>query len=240
MVRFTPVLMLPALILTGRIRLSIGFFLGSLVTLILSGPWSSWEFLTQVLPAMSDVSGMRRCPALHVLVLCLLDSLPISDWAGYFPALATLVTGILYGCLLAVFFLSRKELSTESIVLLACFLPPLFAGKNDHHYTLAIFPVMAGMAVYVRDWMAELTPKEPEPSEEDHITQRRSRSELAFLYLWPVVLIPSFYYWYPCKTVSDIIAWIGPFDTHGLLTLSSTAAFALLFQRMRKNGEALI
>lgn len=238
MVRFTPVLMLPVLILTGRFRLAGSFMMGALATLILSGPWSSWEFFTRVLPSMSDVSRMRDCPAIHVQVLHLLDAWAPSAWAGYFSTIATVASGLVYVVVLALFWAFRRRLTTETIVLLACFLPPLFAGKNTHHYAVAVLPVMSGMVIFGNLVFQRIGLFPSEAGQGEKGREFSSRKAAVFLLFWPVALIPSFYYWYPCKRLVDKLAWNTSISTSSFLVLSNLAAFCLLLVLLIKPGTA--
>jgi hypothetical protein len=218
MVRVTPVLILPVLAATRRWRLAVAFCVGALLTLLLSGPFSSWEFFTRVLPTMSDVGGMRHCPAFHVLVLYLLDASAPTAWASHFQALATAASGFLYLGILLLFWRARGRLSTDSVVLLSLYLPPLLAGKNPHHYTLALFPVIAGMVSLAcfgaARWRGEETALERNPLP---------------LVLWPLVLLPSFYYWFPAKALMDTLAGATPLNGNAWFILGNLATFAILF-----------
>jgi hypothetical protein len=196
MVRVTPVLMVPALVLAFRWRLTAAFAVGALGALVISGPHTSYVFFTQVMPTMSDVGGMRHCPAFHVLVLHAVDTLAPHTgdpgwWVGNASRIGILASGLFYsGVLLWVFF-RRSALRTEHLVLIGCYLAPLFAGKNPHHYTLALFPVLAVSLLFVRRFGD---------------TNRGHRREYICPILWVFALVPCLHYWPPLKLVVD---WIG-------------------------------
>lgn len=217
MVRLTPILMLPVFILAARWRISFAFVAGSLAALLLSGPSASLEFFTEVLPTMSDVSEMRHCPAFHVLILRTLDT--AAEWTGSpqgwgIDRLASILgTGFFFAAILAMVHRCRVRLTTLDLFLLACFLPPLLAGKNPHHYALALFPILLGSLLVVR---AALEAETPAP---------RLR-----MILWIILLLPAFHYWKPCNDLVDWLAEIGPFSRNTLFILGNLGAFLLFFR----------
>ncbi|MCA9414745.1 MAG: DUF2029 domain-containing protein [Candidatus Omnitrophica bacterium] len=215
MVRLTPILMIPVFLVTFRWRIALSFVVGSFLALLVSGPISSWEFFTQVLPTMSDVSEMRHCPSFHVLILRALDT--VATWTGHpegfgidRPA-SILGTGIFYALVLGILFWRRLRFSTLDLFVIACFLPPLLAGKNPHHYTLALFPIIVGSVLVVREGL----------SEEAAIYRLR-------MILWVLVLLPALNYWAPANNLIDAIAAKGPISRTPLFILGNLVAFGLV------------
>ncbi len=214
MVRLTPVLMIPVFLVTFRLRVASSFVLGSLIALIVSGPESSWEFFTEVLPIMSDVSGMSEVPAFHVLILRSLSALfgtDVNHPSESLRLVAALGSGVLYTTVLGTLFWRRFRFSTLDLFLIACYLPPLFAGKNPHHYTLALFPIMVGSLLVVREALGW----------EEPLLRLR-------MILWVLILLPALHYWPIANGFIDWIAEIGPLSRNSLFILGNLVAFGLV------------
>ena len=233
MVRVTPVLMVPALLLAFRWRVATAFTVGALGTLVVSGPSTSYVFFTQVMPTMSDVGGMPHCPAFHVLVLHAIDTLaPHTRDPGWWVANASrigiLASGLFYGGVLLWIFLKRSVLRTEHLVLIGCYLAPLFAGKNPHHYTLALLPVLALSLLFVRRFRN---------------TNRDHWRESIFPNLWVLALVPCFQYWMPLKLVVDWIGrtlslWVNTTFVVGNVVLF--LVFVFVFSREASEGNLIV
>jgi len=219
MVRVTPVLMLPALLVAGRWLLAGGFVTGSLATLVVSGPLTSWEFFTKVMPTMSDVGEMRHCPSFHVLILRTIDALSPGVGNGswlqnHASDIAVAGSGVFYVGVLLFLFLRRHSLRTDRLVLLGCYLAPLFAGKNPHHYTLALFPVLGASLMFVRTAL----------NGSSGCGWKRWRR----LVVWCIALIPSFYYWFPLKIAVDCFARCTSLSSSTLFIMGNVVAFLMI------------
>jgi len=163
MVKVTPLLMFPAFVAALRFRLAVGMLVGALSALLISGPVTSYQYFTKVLPAMTDFAGMGRAPSIHIVAYRAYDHLGFpDDWSfGPWSAAETfglLVAGLLFGTVLITLFLLRKRMTTADLVILTSFLPPLFAGEVSHHYVLAILPVIVASRRLTRELLRESGP----------------------------------------------------------------------------------
>jgi len=213
MVRVTPILMLPALLVAQRWRLAVWFCIGAVLNLAIAGPVTSFDFFTKVLPSMSDVSGMRHCPAFHVLVLRLVDTLAPTTgspdwWTARAALFGTLASGLFYSAVLLFLYSKRKTIETENLMLIGLYLAPLFAGKNPHHYALAILPVMAATAILIRGVSSGNRP-------------------VFWPFLWVVFLIPSFDYWAPAKFLADRFCAAVSLETVSLDIFGNVGSFLM-------------
>ncbi len=239
MVKITPVLMLPAFIVGLRWHLSAGFVLGATSTLILSGPLTSWQYFTQVLPNMADFAGMRQCPSIHILLVRSLDSLPVPHaWDNWWPIFVELagvtITGVLYTWILWYLFRGRNLISTADLLLLACFLPPLFAGEVKHHYALAILPILEAFRrlILLCDPGPPLGPgswstwqiKRPSFHTIWSVWRKDSPPSHRLIAL-TVCLLPNFYYWDVFKLPIELLC---PLDPSTLLVLGNIGAAILV------------
>jgi hypothetical protein len=220
MVKLTPLLMLPPLVVAQRWRSAAGFVLGAVGALLISGPAASWDYFTKVLPTLGNFSGMRWCPSIHIVAIRVLDTLPVpASWEGTWPHIAeksgVLISGGLYLGLLALLFLRRTRMKTADLILLACFLPPLFAGEADHHYALAVLPLLEG------------------------VRRMAARGAWGRLALLALAISPAFFYW---GVVKAVYALILPINTSFLLVLGNSLALVLMapdfFKQSQKPPQA--
>lgn len=235
MVKITPVLILPVFLVVLNWRLVAGFMMGAVMALVLSGPVTSWQYFTQVLPNMADFAGMRQCPSIHIMLVRLFDTLPVpSDWDNWWPWFAELVgvviTGVLYVWVLWYLFRGRDFISMPDLLLLACFLPPLFAGEVKHHYALAVLPILEAYRRLIplcdpgpplgpgdwNTWHMKL------PSLRDIVSVwKRAAPPSQRLLALSVCLIPNFYYWDLFKLPIEALC---PLDPSTLLVLGNIGA----------------
>ncbi len=224
MIKLTPVLIFPVLVVTGLWTVAGGMALGAVGALLVSGPLLNRQYFTQVLPTMTDFAGMRHCPSVHIVLVRLFDSIPAPEgWADSWRrgaevagvSLAGVIfVGVLYG-----FFRMRTRFAPADTLLLACFLPPLFAGEVEHHYTLALLPALEG----VRRLTARCA--FPAPFGTTGSASSEARQARLQLLLLSLALLPNFYYW---KAVKLPLQFILPLDMATLLVLGNGVGWVLL------------
>jgi hypothetical protein len=229
MVKITPVLIFPVLVVTRRWWLAFGFAAGSFSALLLSGPFTSWQYFTQVLPNMVDFAGMRHCPSIHIGLLNLFDQLPVpltweSHWHRLTEILAVGMTGMLYAGVLLWFLFNRLRMTSADLLLVACFIPPLFAGEVGHHYALTLLPVLEGVRRLMVQLKQEATLSKGTVQEINIPSIKRIISRAKFLILL-VGLLPNFYYW---AIFTFPIAALLPFDLATLLVVGNIGVALLL------------
>ncbi len=247
MVKITPVLLLPAFLVALRWRLAVGFVIGALLALGISGPITSWEYFTQVLPNMADFAGMRQCPSIHIVLVRTFDSLPVPQtWEIWWPKFSELVgvaiTGALFAWVLWYFFRRRSQISTPDFVLLCCFLPPLFAGEVKHHYTLEILPVLEAF----RRLIPLCNPGPPLGSGTWEPSVARSSRDRSAWAVWradappthrflalTVCLVPNFYYW---AFLTLPIEGVCPLDPSTLLVLGNIGVAIVVLPLFVRGG----
>lgn len=238
MVKITPILMLPVFVVGFRWRLVLGFVVGAISGLLISGPISSWQYFTQVLPNMADFAGMRQCPSIHIILVRTFDNLPVpATWDTWWPTVSELagvaVTGILYVWILWYLFCRRNRISTADLLLLACFLPPLFAGEVKHHYALAIIPVLEAYRRLIPlcgfrpplGLEADLSQQTQTQRENWWAIWRSGKTPRQRLLALTVCLLPNFYYW---VLVNIPIELLSPVDPSTLLVLGNIGAALLI------------
>lgn len=179
-IKLTPVLILPVLVVSKRWRVAAASVAGALTLLIVTGPFVSFHYFTRVLPTMlADFSGMYDRPVLHLGIVSLLNQ--FAGRSGQPGELASgigiAVSGMVFLGILFVLWRRRDRIPTADLILLGCFLPPLFAGDLNHHYVLTLLPLMVTTRNLIRSG-AVLSP-----------------ARLSLLVALAVVLAPSFYYW---------------------------------------------
>ncbi|MCG3199329.1 MAG: hypothetical protein GHCLOJNM_03840 [bacterium] len=230
MIKLTPLLIFPVLIVTGLWTVAAGMVLGAVGALLVSGPFLSWQYFIQVLPTMADFAGMRRCPSVHIVLVRLLDSVPAPEgWEGVWHRVAELA-GVSLSCALFAgvligFFRNRRTFSAADTLLLACFLPPLFAGEVEHHYALALLPALEGVRRLIANCAFPAPFGKPVSASSDARTAR------LLLVLLLLALLPNFYYW---KAVKLPLQFVLPFDLATLLVLGNGVGLVLLYRGLRQ------
>jgi hypothetical protein len=208
--KLTPLLLLPVLALCGAWTLLIGVCGGFLGGLLLSGPASTWEFLTVVLPSLSRLPDHPEALSLPTL----LDRATMA-WLGkgYGPVLV----GFLFLLLLVWVLRHRENLAEKNLLLLGAYLPTVFAGVWYHHYILAVLP----LSVYLlgKDWLP---------------LRRRKGSS----YLLVLLLLPGFDYWAPVKAAFDRLGEMTGVSLPTLFVLGHGGAFLLWLRALPSSGES--
>ena len=240
MVKITPVLILPVFLVVLKWRLVVGFMMGAAMALVLSGPVTSWQYFTQVLPNMADFAGMRQCPSIHIMLVRILDTLPVPHvWDNWWPWFSELtgvvITGVLYVWVLLYFFRGRNLIVTSDLLLLACFLPPLFAGEVKHHYALAVLPILEAY----RRLIPLCNPGPPLGSGSWSAWHIEFPRDLASWAVWrketppirrllvlTICLLPNFYYWDVFKLPIEVLC---PLDPSTLLVLGNIGAAIMVW-----------
>jgi hypothetical protein len=238
MVKITPLLILPVLVAVRAWRLVGGFVFGVVGALLLSGPLLSWQYFTRVLPAMRDFAGMKWVPSLHMVLMRGIEHLPFPSgleqvWPHWAQHLGIALSCLFYGGLLFLFGKGREAIRLGDVILLSCFLPPLFAGEVAHHYALALLPALEGARRLVSacEFPAPWGPRPRIPSPETPSPGiRRNRWMFAVLLF---ALAPSFYYW---DWIKVPIEWFIPLDLSARLVLGNLAAFLLILSFFFRQG----
>lgn len=214
MIKITPILFLPVLVMARHGKAVVGFIVGACGALFFAGPLTSWQYFTQVLPNMADFSGMRQCPSIHIVLVRLLDTLPVSQsWQASWPKVAEWIgvaaTGALFLAVLIFLTIKRKQIRFDNLLMLICFLPPLFAGEVAHHYALALIPVVAASHRLLVGAM----------DKDNSASAGWSRNQLILLLIG---ILPNFYYW---EVIKFPIEKILPFDLSVWLVVGNLIAF---------------
>ena len=243
MVRVTPIVILPILIVTFRWRLAVSFVVGAVGALLLSGPLTSYTFFTEVLPSMSDVGGMRYCPAFHVLFLDTIDTLaPLTRnppfWLDHARLISVGASGLFYAAVLGFLYTRRNRFSSLHLVFIGCYLAPLLAGKNPHHYTLALFPILAATDLLVRRLYEGKQPAENGKSGSPAVTPfPMPWLESVF---WVAVLAPGFSYWFPVKKAVEGFVGVLGIGGNVAFILSNVAAFLFVLFLFTREGRRCV
>ena len=195
-IKLTPILILPVLVVTKRWRIAAGSVVGAVALLVLTGPFVSYHYFTRVLPTMlADFTGMRDRPVFHLGIVNLVERLPglssqPGEWNPVASGIGVVVSGMVLAGILILLWRWRNRIPTANLILLGCFLPPLFAGDLNHHYALALLPAIVVARRLVVEWI-----RGPRDGCDRGLWMAcflGPRLRLVFLL---VALIPSFYYW---------------------------------------------
>lgn len=218
--KLTPVVVLPALLAAKRWRMAAGFLLGAAGLLVLTGPVTSLYYFTRVLPTMlADFTGMHDRPALHLGVASLFEGAArmfgrAGEWADVSARLGLAAGAILYASLLAFFWRKTDAFRSADLVLSLGFLPPIFAGDLNHHYVLALLPLMVATRRLVSRWA-----QAGERMKGERWWKRLPLRLMAVM----LVSLPSFYYWLPVRSLYNFLD-----DAFGV-TLNMQVLFGNLF-----------
>lgn len=248
MVKITPLLLAPVLFFTLRWRMLRGFIVGAGLALLAAGPVLSWQYFTQVLPTMRDFTGMRHCPSLHIVLVRFFDQvLPGEHGPDQYQQTAEIlgvgVTGLLFLAVLYYFWRNRTYYSRGELVIAACYLPPLFAGEVEHHYILALLPVLEATRrlMLAADLPAPFGPS-PSPAvseaswgDEKPSKAWDSRSVRRRLGAILLALSPNFYYWAFPKIIFELAS---PVAFQTLMVIGNSIAFVLILPVLQSGREA--
>jgi hypothetical protein len=213
-IKLTPALVLPLFLIAGRWRIVGGFAIGAVLSAFLPDPATSYEYFTRVLPTLvSDLSIMEGRPALHLTLARLFDSILYGFFKTGLPPMTLSILGILasgtiFSLLLYSVFKIGNKIRTSDLLLVACFLPPIFAANLRHHFALALLPAMVGVKRIVEGRSAG------------------GRIRIAFLLL---ALLPTCYYTLPVRMLSFAYGEGQPISLNRYITLGQLAALILLW-----------
>lgn len=221
-IKLTPALVVPLFLVAGRWRIVCGFGVTACLSAFLPDPATSYEYFTRVLPTLvSDLSIMEGRPALHLTLARLIDSFFYGFFRTGLPSktlsdLGILASGSIFALILFSVFRIRTKVRTSDLLLMACFLPPIFAANLRHHYALALLPAMVGIKRIVEA-----------PSNQRWI-------RLGFLLL---ALLPTLYYTLPVRMLGFLYGEEQALNLNHYITLGQLAAMVLLWPYLLRSGD---
>ncbi len=215
MIKLTPFLIVPFLILTSQWRALCGVGLGAFLALVLSGYEETKEFFLDVLPVVSMLEDSPRA----------IDLGSILD--RHLPgAIGTVLLLGMIAALLVWVFPKRRHLPLSSLILLGAFLPTVFTGIWYHHYILALLPLVV------------LVPEKLQSLHESLRDETRTGTVLQGLILLFSLLL-GFYYWPPIRNILESRGGDPFFNGLEIFVMGHAVVFAMLLPRLVEPDERI-
>lgn len=208
MVKLTPFIILPLLVVTGYWWVTLGVGLGAIATVLLTGLRDNYDYFFVVLPTMTDFGERPHFMSINRGVIEILQHIqhpgyilaPTPDWMvkiGFLVNLAVLGFTLLY------LVRYRKDVTLPGVILVSCYLAPLLGASWFHHYSLALLPVLMVLRMKIKDLP----------------------SSLGFLVALLILIWPNFYFWFPARSVHDFLDTTFGISDELLISLSNLLVY---------------
>jgi len=220
MVKLTPFIILPMLLLAGFWWVIAGMGLGILSTILLTGIRDNCDYFFIVLPTMTDFGERPHFMSLNRGIIEILQHIqhpghildPSPAWMVRIGLLANL---IVFAYTMIYVFVHREKISLLKVILISCYLAPLLGGSWLHHYTFALLPILIILRMKLRG---------PLP-------------RLEFLVVLFLILWPNFYFWFPARAIHNFLDSTFGISDELLVSVSNLLVFLLIFPLLVKAPE---
>lgn len=228
MIKLTPIVILPVLLVSRRWRIATGYVLGIVLTLLLTGIRTNYEYFTVVLPTMTDFASRSHFMSINrgvieTITLLIRANLLPSSFGHAAPSLGVVVNLLFYIWVLYLVMRNQQTLTRANAILIGCYLAPLLGASWFHHYSLALLPVLFVMRHWIRGLVANLGVARNETHQPERVPVEGIRLILLVVFIWP-----NFFFWTPGQAVHIFL-----FQTLGvtdelLVSLANLFSFLLI------------
>ncbi len=234
MVKLTPFVILPILLVSRRWKMSAGYGLGIVLTFLLTGVRTNYEYFTVVLPTMTDFASRAHFMSVNrgvietINLLIGVGFLPASV-SGAAPSIGMAVNTALYVWVLYLVDRNRKTLTRSNAVLIGCYLAPLFGSSWFHHYSLALLPVLFVMRHWIRGLITKLDVASSGEVQSFQVPGEGWRLILLLVFIWP-----DFFFWKPSQAIHGFFLEVFGVTDELLVSASNLLAFLLILPVLLK------
>ncbi len=234
MIKLTPIVILPVLLMAGRWRMGVGYGLGILLTFLLTGVRTNYEYFTVVLPTMTDFASRAHFMSVNrgiieaVNLLVRTGVLPASASTAA-PSIGMTANVLLYAWVLYLVFRNRKTLTRANAVLIGCYLAPLLGSSWFHHYSLALLPVLFVMRHWIRGLVSKLDQACFPDTQGFQVPAEAWRLLLLLIFIWP-----DFFFWTPGQAIHGFFFDVLGISDELLVSTANLMAFLLILPVLLK------
>ncbi len=234
MIKLTPIVILPILLVARRWRMAAGYGVGILLTFLLTGVRTNYEYFTVVLPTMTDFTSRPHFMSVNrgvieIINLLIKANLLPATVSTIAPTLGVMANISLYAGVLYLVMRNRKTLTQANAVLIGCYLAPLLGSSWFHHYSLALLPVLFAMRHWIRGLVAKLAEGTWMEFKLSRLPMEAMQLLLLLVFIWP-----DFFFWRPSQAVHTFFYDVFGVSHELLVSATNLMAFALILPVLLK------
>jgi hypothetical protein len=234
MIKLTPIVILPVMIVAGRWRMGVGYGLGVVLTILLTGIRTNYEYFTVVLPTMTDFASRAHFMSVNRGVIEMIHLLVRAGWlpesvSNAAPTIGMMANIALYAWVLSLVFQNRRTLTRANAVLIGCYLAPLFGSSWFHHYSLALLPVLFVMRHWIRELVNKLEERNQSGVPTSSVPKEGVRLMLLLVFIWP-----DFFFWTPGQAIHGFFLDVFGVSDELLVSTANLMAFLLILPVLLK------